>query len=106
MATSVLARATGLEPATTGSTVRRLDTATTNAPSQLEPTPTPEVPTVVPSVPTGTSSPSLPPEIAKIAAAWNHLPEAVRAGITAMIDAANAGRKNRFARDEAGTEGD
>jgi hypothetical protein len=56
------------------------------------------VTTVVPSVPNALSNPNLPPEIAKIAAAWDRLPEAVRAGINAMIAAASgdepASKKN------------
>jgi hypothetical protein len=34
----------------------------------------------------------LPPEAAKIAAAWPTLPEAIRAGILAMVQAAAGGK--------------
>jgi len=31
----------------------------------------------------------MPPDLAQVAAAWHHLPEAVRAGILAMVGAAS-----------------
>jgi hypothetical protein len=35
----------------------------------------------------------MPPELAAVVAAWPSLPEAVRAGIVAMVKAAGAARK-------------
>jgi len=49
------------------------------------------VPTVVPSNPGAISIAELPPELAKIVAAWNDLPEAVRVGINAMVAAVGGG---------------
>ncbi|MCX5682178.1 MAG: hypothetical protein NT049_00615 [Planctomycetota bacterium] len=36
------------------------------------------------------NAPQLPPELAQVAIGWQHMPEAVRAGILAMVSAAAA----------------
>jgi hypothetical protein len=42
-----------------------------------------------PSLPQPYGAPELPPELAEIVNAWDGLPEAVRAGIVAMVKAAS-----------------
>ena len=34
------------------------------------------------------TAPKMPPDLAQVAAAWQHLPEAVKAGIVVMVSAA------------------
>jgi hypothetical protein len=53
-----------------------------------------EVPTVVPTFSRGCLQPHISPELAKIMAVWPSLPSVAKAGILAMIDAANAARVN------------
>jgi hypothetical protein len=48
-----------------------------------------EVPTVVPTSSRGYSQPHLSTELAKIIAVWPSLPPVAKAGILAMIEAAN-----------------
>ena len=45
------------------------------------------MPTVVPSATEATSSLDLPPELAQIIPVWPDLPEAIKAGILAMVKA-------------------
>ena len=49
-----------------------------------------EVPTVVPSPTGAVSGPELPPDLARVVAAWDRLPAAIRAGVLAMVEAAGA----------------
>jgi hypothetical protein len=37
------------------------------------------------------SAQKMPPDLAQVAAVWQHLPEAIRAGIVAMVSAATTG---------------
>ena len=48
-----------------------------------------EVPVLVPSSEDGVSSAKLPPELARVVAVWDQLPEAIRTGILALVDAAH-----------------
>ena len=83
-----LARATGLEPATTGSTVRLQDAATLNNSNKLEQDVRSKVPTVVPTPSRAASSSQLPPDLALVVASWDRLPEAIKAGVLALVQAA------------------
>src|SRR5262249_45253223 len=86
-ATTCSARATGLEPATTGSTVRRPDSTTPEDDGQLGRQLKNEVPTVVPSPHGAVSGPQFPADLAQVIAAWDSLPEAIKAGIRALVRA-------------------
>jgi len=86
------ARTTGLEPATTGSTVRNPDAANTQPDSELGQTPIPEVPTGVPCPPETPSGPEIPADLARVINAWKRLPEGIRTGILALVDAAGGTR--------------
>jgi hypothetical protein len=46
-----------------------------------------EVPSVVPSSPGAVSGPDFPPDLARVVAAWDILPAAIKAGILALIQA-------------------
>jgi hypothetical protein len=59
----------------------------------------------VPSASSLVSSPNIPPELAKIAAAWVDLPQAVRAGITAMIEASTNAPKHCDVHEQARKKG-
>jgi hypothetical protein len=48
----------------------------------------PVVPTVVPSPNSALSSPEIPTDLAAVAAAWDHLPDAIKAGVLALVQAA------------------
>ena len=80
----------GVEPATFGSVDRRRDDVTGQSDKELRQTETPEVPTVVPSPTGAVSGPELPPDLARVVAAWDRLPAAIRAGVLAMVEAAGA----------------
>jgi hypothetical protein len=45
------------------------------------------VPKVVPSPPGAASGLDLPPDLARVVAAWDRLPAAIRAGVLPMVDA-------------------
>ena len=83
---------TGFEPVTFGSGDRSHDRVSANADKDLRESPPGVVPSVVPtSSPSTHSEPgshALPdPELAQLVAAWPRLPEAVKAGILAMVKA-------------------
>lgn len=46
-----------------------------------------EVPTVVPCPSGAVSGTSFPPDLSKVVAAWPRLPEAIKAGVLAMVQA-------------------
>jgi hypothetical protein len=48
------------------------------------------VPTVVPCPPEAEKTPQLPPDLAHLLAGWDQLPEAIRTGILAMVNAAGS----------------
>jgi hypothetical protein len=48
----------------------------------------PEVPVEVPTPPGAVSGPQFPPDLARVVAAWNRLPEAIKAGVLALVQAA------------------
>ncbi|RIK76945.1 MAG: hypothetical protein DCC67_13265 [Planctomycetota bacterium] len=48
-----------------------------------------EVPVLVPSPEDGVSIAQLPPDMARVVAAWDGLPEAIRTAILALVDAAH-----------------
>jgi hypothetical protein len=50
-----------------------------------------EVSTVVPSPPGAVSGPDLPPDLGRVVAAWDRLPDAIKAGILALVQAASGG---------------
>jgi hypothetical protein len=79
---------TGLEPVTFGSADHDSDRVTTKHVKGLRETPNGEVPTVVPSPPGAISSPDLPPDLARLVAVWNRLPDAIKAGVLALVQAA------------------
>jgi hypothetical protein len=47
-----------------------------------------EVPVLVPSSQDDVSSAQLPPELARVVDAWEQLPDAIRTGILALVEAA------------------
>lgn len=51
-----------------------------------------EVPVLVPCPPGAVSGPVFSPELARVLGAWDHLPEAIRTAILALIQAANGHR--------------
>jgi hypothetical protein len=51
------------------------------------------VPVLVPSRSEGPSGTVFSPDLARVAAAWEHLPDAIKAAITTLINAASAGPK-------------
>jgi hypothetical protein len=50
----------------------------------------PVVPTVVPCPSQAEKQPKLPPDLAHLLAGWDQLPEAIRTGILAMVNAAGS----------------
>jgi hypothetical protein len=78
----------GLEPATLGSEDRRHDRATSKDGAELRDNEPGEVPTVVPSPPGAVSCPEFPPDLALVGAAWDRLPDAIKAGVLALVQAA------------------
>jgi hypothetical protein len=51
-----------------------------------------EVPVLVPSVSDGVLGADLSPDLAEVAAAWPDLPEAIKAGVLALVRAAVGNR--------------
>jgi hypothetical protein len=47
-----------------------------------------KVPTVVPTPSRAASSSQLPPDLALVVASWDRLPEAIKAGVLALVQAA------------------
>jgi hypothetical protein len=47
-----------------------------------------EVPAEVPSLSEAVSGPQIPPDLARVVAAWDRLPEAIKAGVLALVQAA------------------
>jgi len=75
--------------ANAGSTVRRPDSATTDRSTELGQDGPPKVPVEVPTTLLGpVSGPQFPPDLARVVAAWDRLPEAIKAGILALVQAA------------------
>jgi hypothetical protein len=64
------------------------DRVTTKDDTELRDVSQGEVPTVVPSPPGAVFGPPLPPDLARVVAAWDRLPEAIKAGILALVQAA------------------
>ena len=50
------------------------------------------VPTVVPSRPSAVPDAELPPDLARVVAAWADLPDAIKAGVLALVHAAAGDR--------------
>lgn len=75
------------EPADLGSEDGQPIDVTTKPVAELRQTENREVPPVVPSPPNSVSDPHLPADLVEIIAAWNTLPETVRAGVLAMVRA-------------------
>lgn len=67
--------------------IRCPDSTTIEEPNQLGQGITPEVPTVGPS-PSGAISCPFPPDLARVAAVWDDLPQAIKAGVLALVQAA------------------
>ena len=64
------------------------DLSNDQPPLELRDGETGEVPVLVPSSEDGVSSSQLPPELARVVAAWDQLPDAIRTGILALVEAA------------------
>jgi hypothetical protein len=47
-----------------------------------------EVPTVVPSPSGNVPGVEFPPDLARVVAAWNRLPDAIKVGVVALVQAA------------------
>jgi hypothetical protein len=77
----------GFEPATLGSEDGRPIDVTGKPVAELRQSENREVPPVVPSPPNPDFGPHFPVDLLEIIAAWNTLPEAVRAGVLAMVRA-------------------
>jgi hypothetical protein len=78
----------GLEPLTFGSGGRSHDRATSLHNAELRDNDFGEVPTVVPCPPGAVSVPGFPPDLARVVAAWDRLPEAIKAGVLALVQVA------------------
>jgi hypothetical protein len=52
-----------------------------------------EVPVVVPSPSEAVSGPDFPPDLARVVAAWPDLPQAIKAGVLALVNAAAGGER-------------
>jgi len=72
---------------TFGSGGRRHDRVTTKHDKELRQDTNDKVPTMVPSPSKTRCGAELPPDLAEIVAAWNTLPDGVRAGVLAMVRA-------------------
>ncbi len=79
---------TGFEPVTFGSVDGRLDSATTVNDKELRHNGGGEVPTMVSRPQGADSGTDLPPDLARVVDAWDRLPEAIKAGILALVQAA------------------
>ncbi len=86
------ARPAGFEPATLGSEDRRPNDVNPSDTKDLRQEPNDAVPVLVPSSSqadfAAISLPPADPDLAQILAAWPRLPEAIKAGILAMVQAA------------------
>jgi hypothetical protein len=80
-------RPAGFEPATLGSEDRCAPGATINDPNELRQTPDAVVPTVVPSASEPAKEPHLPADLTRIVATWDHLPDAIKSAILALVQA-------------------
>ncbi len=81
-------RPTGFEPVTLGSEDYCAAGATINDSNELRQTSDAVVPTVVPSASEPVPSPQLPTDLARIVATWERLPNAIKAAILALVQAA------------------
>lgn len=61
-----------------------------NDPNELRQTPDAVVPVLVPCSLEAAKSPHLPPDLARVVATWDRLPEAIKAAIVALADAGRA----------------
>ena len=73
-----------------GSVAGGRDRATSKDVKELRDDAEGEVPTVVPRPPKGDLSPPTDPDLARLVAAWPRLPNAIKAGIAALVQAAGA----------------
>lgn len=64
-----------------------LDSATTINDKELRQDDDGEVPTMVPRPQSADSGTHFPPDLARVVAAWDRLPEAIKAGILALVQA-------------------
>ncbi|HXG11398.1 MAG TPA: hypothetical protein VNK04_16710 [Gemmataceae bacterium] len=78
----------GFEPGNGGFAIRCPNFPSIEIANELGQNPTGEVPVKVPSSSGTVSGPQFPPDLARVVAAWDRLPEAIKAGILALIQAA------------------
>ena len=95
---------TGVEPVTFGFGGQADDSATNTPTKELKQLAVAEVTAVMPCAAEPPFSTNLLPELAKTTAAWNDLPPAIRAGITAMIEASTIAPKHGDVREQTITE--
>ena len=77
----------GFEPLTSGFGGRGHDCVNNDDSTKLRDTPQGEVPVLVPSP----SSAAFSPDLARVVDAWNHIPEAIRTAILALVEVGGAG---------------
>ena len=71
-----------------GFAIRCQDSPTSDTINELGQTPNAEVPVVVPRSSEDAPHAQFPPDLTLVVAAWDRLPEAIKAGILALIQAA------------------
>jgi len=64
------------------------DSPNTQTGQEIRDSPKCEVPVLVPSPPNPVSDPGPPADLARVVAAWDRLPDAIKAGILALVNAA------------------
>ena len=86
---SVLSEDDGLEPATTGSTVRNSNATSTQRTSKLRKPEDSEAPTGVPCPSKVISGQDVPADLVRVNNSWHRLPKAIKAGILALVNVAS-----------------
>ena len=81
-------RPEGFEPATLGSEDYCATGATINDPNELRQTSDAVVPVLVPTASEPANAPDFPPDLARVVANWDQLPDAIKTAILALVRAA------------------